>query len=93
MLSFFPKISFSTTEMVQIKEKLSDPLIKKYLTYLAIAESDDLIVNGEPKDNETADSFLRRQAEVRGKVDVLETLLLISEPEESTSDNSGNVAR
>lgn len=92
MLTFLPKITFSTTEMVQIKEKLSDPLLKKYFTYLAVVESNDLIANGEPKENETADSFLRRQAEVRGKVALAETLLVISEAELSPSDSNGNVA-
>lgn len=92
MLPFFPVIEFSVTELVQLKEKFSDPLVKKYLTYLAAVESSDLVENGEPKDGETAESFLRRQATVRGKVEAMVTLLALSQVEEPAQGNNGNIA-
>jgi len=92
MLSFIPKITFVTSELHQIAEKLNDPLLRKYLTYIASVEASDILENGEPKEGETADSFLRRQAEVRGKVAVIEALLSISPVGEAQSGANGNVA-
>ncbi len=90
MLSFLPEVKFNSGEMAVLVERLKDPIIQKYLSMLVRIEAADFLVNIEPKDGETAEGFLRRQALVRGRIEVLETLISIAmqEPEEG----SGNIA-
>lgn len=84
MLSFLPSINFTSTELAILQQKMSDPIIVKYLSMLALTESNDLIMHGEAKENESAEALLRRQAHVRGRIEAIETLLTISKQETPT---------
>jgi hypothetical protein len=75
----FPPISFTTTEMTELANKINEPVIQKYLTHLATNTINDL-VHGMRKEGESAESFLERKAEVRGGLAAIETLLAIEKP-------------
>jgi len=80
----FPDIQLSETEQDIVAKCLTTPAVKKYFHSLAHQNGQD-IVFGEPGQNETAESYLRRQAAVRGRLEVLNTLLSIGDSEESIS--------
>lgn len=75
-LNIFPSVIISSTDESVINTALSNPSVKKYLTMLAQQSAND-ILTGEPAIGETAESYLRRQAAVKGRLEVLETLLSI----------------
>ena len=81
--TLFPPKEFTTTEMNLIAEQLQKPELRKYLTHLAV-ESLKSIASGMPKQDETAESYLRRQATVAGGMGVCEALLAI-EPVKASS--------
>ena len=91
MLSFLPAINFTNTELAILHQKMSDPVIVKYLSMLALSESNDLLTHGEPQENESAEALLRRQAHVRGRIEAIETLLTISK-QETPDVGDGNSA-
>lgn len=91
MLSFLPAINFTNTELAILHQKMSDPVIVKYLSMLALSESNDLLTHGEPQENESAEALLRRQAHVRGRIEAIETLLTISK-QETPTEGDGNFA-
>jgi hypothetical protein len=53
------------------------PTVRKYLTSLANDAIKDIVFS-EPAVNETAESYLRRVANVKGRLEALNTLLSIS---------------
>lgn len=71
-----PTSDLSSTEQTIIVKAFNEPAVQKYLGNLAKETIMD-IVSGEPQINETAESYLRRQATVKGRLEVLNTLLLI----------------
>lgn len=75
----FPDIVFSTAELVELSEHLDSPVVKKYLKYQQ-SQQVKTIGNGLPKEGESAESYLRRQAVVVGGLGVLEALLKIEKP-------------
>lgn len=75
-IEIFPDISLSDTEQTIVANALGTPAVKKYFRSLANQNGKD-IVFGEPQINETAESYLRRQAAVKGRLEVLNTLLQI----------------
>lgn len=77
ILPIFPEIVLSDSELNIIGTQLDHPVVKKYFHKLAYDLARDLIVNGEPAEGETAESFLRRQAAVRGRLEAFNTLLLV----------------
>lgn len=74
--TIFPEIVLNTTEEVLVATALALPAVKKYFHSLANQNGKD-IVFGEPFENESAESYLRRQALVKGRLEVLQTLLSI----------------
>ncbi len=74
--TIFPEIILNTTEEVIVANALALPAVKKYFNSLANQNGKD-IVFGEPFENESAESYLRRQALVKGRLEVLQTLLSI----------------
>jgi len=74
--TLLPTSELSATEKTIIVKSFSDPAVQKYLQNLAKEIIMD-IVSGEPQINETAESYLRRQATVKGRLEVINTLLLI----------------
>lgn len=82
----FPIREFNTTELNEIAEALSKPIVKAYLKNQAILAFQG-IARGLPRDGESAEEYIRRQATVVGSIAVIEEMLLI---EPATSSNPGN---
>jgi hypothetical protein len=75
----FPQQSFTNAELHEIAEAMTKPAVRKYL----LSEQRTCIkaiANGEPAKDESAESYLRRQAKVQGGLAVLEGLLSIDRP-------------
>jgi len=72
----FPLVEFNTTEETVIAEALTNPTVVKYLKSIASALIKDIVL-GEPQINETAESYLRRQANAKGRLEAINTLLQI----------------
>lgn len=79
MQLFQTDLQLSTSEMVVLAEQITHPMVQKYLKFLA-HQSIEAIVHGTAKDNESAESYLRRQAVVQGQLAAIETLLMIEAP-------------
>lgn len=77
--SIYPELPFTVTEMNEIATAFSNPSVRKYLAHLGIAGL-KAIAGGEPKEGESAESYLRRQAVVQGQLAVYQTLLTIEGP-------------
>ena len=78
--SLFPSdVSFTTTELNIIAASLADAAVKKYFIKLASDAFRDINLS-EPKEGESAESYLRRRAAVVGGLAVLENLLAIEPP-------------
>lgn len=82
--SIFPEQQFSSAELFEIAEAFTRPAVKKYLKQ-ELANSIKALAEGRPKEGESAESYLRREAEVQGGLVVLETLLQIEKPSVSAS--------
>lgn len=80
----FPTQTFANAELVEIAEALNKPAVKKYLRHQQ-GISIKAIANGLPKEGESAESYLRRQATVVGGLGVLEALLQIEKPASASS--------
>jgi hypothetical protein len=78
MAQIIPFIFLNDAEQTIVNEHLSDPTVKKYFRSLAYQNITDIIL-GSPDINESAESYLRRQAVVKGRLEVIETLLSIQE--------------
>jgi hypothetical protein len=76
----FAPIILSTTEQELVVQALSTLPVRKYLTALA-NETIREIAYGEPAVNETSESYLRRLALVKGRLEALNTLLQIQAAE------------
>lgn len=76
----FPEQQFSNTELHEIAVAMNNPAVKKYLAHQQ-REYVKAIANGLPREGETAESYLRRQATVVGSLEVLEALLGIEAPQ------------
>lgn len=76
MTDLFSPIVLSDTEQDIVVAALSQPAVKKFLTSFANDAIKDLSY-GEPEINETAESYLRRQARVKGRLEAVATLLQI----------------
>ena len=74
--SLFPDIVLSDTEMSIVAAALSQPAVKKYFHSLAHSDGRDIVFS-DPANGESAESYLRRKASVRGRLEVLNTLLSI----------------
>ncbi len=74
--SIFPDLQFSTTELIEIANVMNSPLIRKYLTSCAAIALKD-IGQGLPKENETAEAYLLKQAQVVGSLNTFRMLLSI----------------
>lgn len=75
-MEIFPMTTFSATEMNLLAESFNNTTVRKYLHHLAYT-SGAAIATGEPRENESAEAYLRRQARVQGQLDTVETLLSI----------------
>jgi hypothetical protein len=75
----YPELVMTTTEMVELANKINEPVIQKYLTHLALNCIKELN-HATRKEGESAESFLERIAEVRGGLSSIETLLDIEKP-------------
>ena len=73
----FPSIELNSTEQEMIAVAFTAPSVRKYLLSLANDAIKD-IVYSEPAINETPESYLRRVANVKGRLEALNTLLSIS---------------
>jgi len=69
------KYTFTDTEVRIINDTLGEPLIQKYFASLAAPIMLDLASNMEPKEGESAESFLRRRVHEHGRLEALNTLL------------------
>jgi hypothetical protein len=72
----FPSLELNATEEGIIAEAFANPTVVKYLQFIANGLIKD-IVFGEPAINETAESYLRRQANAKGRLEAINTLLQI----------------
>lgn len=72
----FPSPVLSDTEKKIVADAMTLPAIKKYLSGLANDAIKD-IVYGEPEINEVPESYLRRLALVKGRLEAVNTLLQI----------------
>lgn len=82
--NIFPETKFTTTELTILAENFTHPVVKKYL--LSEARSSlEAIATGLPKEGESAEEYLRRQAQVVGGMRVYEALLAIETPKKSSS--------
>lgn len=77
-----PDVEFSTAELHQIADAISTPAVRKYLKNQQ-AKLIKAIGNGLPKEEESAESYVRRQSVVVGGLAVYESLLTI-EPVKAT---------
>lgn len=75
-LRIFPEIILSQTEVDIISNRLSDPVVKKYFHKMAYETSQNIILS-EPDLNESPESYLRRVATVKGRLEAFNTLLSI----------------
>jgi len=75
-MQIFEYTPLSPTEQEVVVTALTQPAVKKYLTTLAMEASKD-IVYGEPAINESPESYLRRLALVKGRLEAVNTLLQI----------------
>lgn len=66
----------SATEQKIVADLLGNAAVKKYLAILALDLIKD-IVYSQPDTNETPESYLRRVALVKGRLEALNTLLEI----------------
>jgi hypothetical protein len=73
----FPYVELNSTEQEMIAVAFTAPTVRKYLTSLANDAIKDIVFS-EPAVNETAESYLRRVANVKGRLEALNTLLSIS---------------
>jgi hypothetical protein len=73
----FPSVELNSTEQEMIAIAFAAPPVRKYLTSLANEAIKD-IVYSEPAINESPESYLRRVANVKGRLEALNTLLSIS---------------
>lgn len=77
MLSqILPPATFTSTELHEIAIHLSNPSVRKYLIEQARICYES-IGEGLPMPNESAESYLRRQASVVGSLGALQALLSI----------------
>lgn len=76
MTDLFAPIILSDTEQDIVVTAFSQPAVKKFLTSFANDAIKDLSY-GEPDINETPESYLRRQARVKGRLEAVATLLQI----------------
>lgn len=75
-----PKIELTATELALVAQKLDDPLIKKYLIFLARPLIAAIILNGDtpPLDSgETMETWKISVNRFRGQVEALEHLISI----------------
>lgn len=73
-MNIFPIETLSETEEALLAEKLSDPLVKKYLHMRAYNIGADLAAS-VPDTNEPAEEWLRKTLYLRGQLKELDTLL------------------
>ena len=76
MIDIFAPIALSNTEQDLVVTALTQPAVKKFLIGLAMESIKD-IAYGEPEVNETPESYLRRLALVKGRLEAVNTLLQI----------------
>lgn len=76
-----PELSETETEIAI--QCLSNPSLKKYLHQLANVQAQG-IINGSPKEGQSAEEYLRKLAAVQGRLEVLQTLLAIQSANPST---------
>lgn len=74
-----PKPTLTNTEMVELATAINIPVVQKYLKFLQWEALRD-IAGGMPAENESAESYLRRQAHVVGGMAAIEVLLSIEAP-------------
>ena len=79
----------SQTEMQVVADALHTPSVRSYLIYQARSALLE-IAAGEPALNEAPESYLRRLAAVRGRLEVLESLLEIASYATSVSASSAS---
>lgn len=75
-MDLFQQVTLSDTEQDVVVAAFSQPAVKKFLTSFANDAIKDLAY-GEPAVNETPESYLRRQALVKGRLEAVATLLQI----------------
>lgn len=73
----FPEIDLSIQESELLMEIFSNPVVRKYLQILGSNASKELL--SLPILNETPESLAKKHILVSGKLDVITTLLLITE--------------
>lgn len=75
-MKVFPEIKFTASELHDIATHLANPAVQKYLQSLAYNAGIDICM-GTRKEGESPESYLEREAYVKGGLGVLETLLSI----------------
>lgn len=83
LIKLLPVKEFTTAELHELSEFLNKPSVHKYLLHLQ-AEGVRAIGNGMPKEGESAEHYIRRQAMFVGSLATLETLLSIDPPARPT---------
>lgn len=82
-LNVIPQITMNETELEVVASQLAAPIVQKYFRMLAYQNA-AAIVQGSPKEGETAESYLLRESAVKGRLEVLNDLLSIqaAQPEQ-----------
>lgn len=75
-LHSLPTHTLTQTEVDQIQEILSQPIIKKYFTSLACTTITN-ICTGQPSDTMDDSTYIRNESILKGQLGLLETLLSI----------------
>lgn len=79
-IALFPQIALSTTEEHIVAEKLADPAVKKYIQKLAHELAVQMMIYNEPGEEESAESFLRKRANMQGQLAALNMFASIENP-------------
>lgn len=81
-MNIFPEITISEPDMIVVAECFSKPAVKKYLHMLAHSIGTD-IVTGQKAPNQSAEDYLMIEANMKGQLAVIDTLLGIDAGEAS----------
>ena len=79
MSSIFTTHELSNTELSIAQAHLSDPVVKRYLHFLA-QEQINLIAGSEQSEGESDHNYIRKLSRAKGSLDLFNTLLQIESP-------------
>jgi hypothetical protein len=79
-MNLFPNKELSETEMTIVHTALTEHAVQKYLNYLANDIGRDIVL-GQRSKGQSAEEYLCAEAELKGQLSTLDTLLSMVRPE------------